>query len=154
MGVSIDIFPLDNLNEKTQKKDVKKVHVYNTLGMLAANTRFEKSNHGPLVTLVKYGVQLFAKIFGWKFWINKAIKRSIKYNNKQCRLVSLYDSTLERCNFEKEIFDKVVNIKFEDAEFPIMAEFDKYLTISYGDYMTPPPKEEQVSPHKFNAYYK
>lgn len=41
---------------------------------------------------------------------------------------------------------------FEDAEFYIMSGYDNNLKSLYGEYMTPPPEEKQVS-HDFNKYY-
>ena len=34
-----------------------------------------------------------------------------------------------------------------------MKNYDAYLRHYYGDYMTPPPVENQVATHHFRAYY-
>lgn len=39
--------------------------------------------------------------------------------------------------FSKEWLGEAVYLKFEDHEFPVPKEWDKYLTHIYGDYMTP-----------------
>lgn len=44
--------------------------------------------------------------------------------------------------------------KFEDAEFFIPVEYDGVLTAIYGDYMTPPPPEKQVTHHSNKMYWK
>lgn len=36
---------------------------------------------------------------------------------------------------------------FEDTEFYCMTGYDDYLTLQYGDYMTPPPESERVPMH-------
>lgn len=46
-------------------------------------------------------------------------------------------------------FDK--RYTFEDASFVGIEEYDKYLTRLYGDYMSFPPKEQQVA-HVDNVY--
>lgn len=44
-----------------------------------------------------------------------------------------------------ELLLEHMDIKFEDRIYLIPKEYDKYLTIVYGDYMTIPPKEAQVT---------
>ena len=44
-------------------------------------------------------------------------------------------------------FEAYTKVKFEGIDVPIFAEYDKCLTVLYGDYMTPPPLEEQVGAH-------
>ena len=153
MGIYIDIFPIDNLNPKTAKKDLRMADTYKTLALLAASTKFEKSDDGLLTTIIKWPIRLFAKIFRWKFWANKAIKRSTKYNSMETDLVSPYDATREKAIYNKSMFENLITVKFEDAEFPIMADYDKYLTLSYGDYMKLPPEEKRIH-HACIAYYK
>lgn len=40
-----------------------------------------------------------------------------------------------------------VYLQFEDGEYPAPREYDQYLTLQYGDYMTPPPPEKQNGGH-------
>lgn len=41
---------------------------------------------------------------------------------------------------------------FEDAQFQIMRKYDQYLTVVYGDYMTPPPEDKRDVRHNRVAY--
>ena len=54
----------------------------------------------------------------------------------------------------KRFFAEARMITFEDQQFPVPIEAEKYLTIRYGDYMTPPPVEQRVRRHDFIAYWK
>lgn len=54
----------------------------------------------------------------------------------------------------KSVFENPVRQIFEDREFFVPGDADKYLTLEYGDYMQLPPKEKQVAKHDFIAYYK
>lgn len=47
----------------------------------------------------------------------------------------------------KRLFDEYVICDFEDRKFMAIADYDKFLTDNYGDWMTPPPKEKQVFYH-------
>lgn len=53
--------------------------------------------------------------------------------------------------FRREWFEDVIDAPFEDTTVKIPRDYDGYLTCLYGDYMTPPPPEKQVSEH--SHYY-
>ncbi len=42
-----------------------------------------------------------------------------------------------------ELLDSTVELEFEGHLFPVPSKYDRYLTILYGDYMTPPPVNER-----------
>ena len=46
-------------------------------------------------------------------------------------------------SFDKNWFEPIT-VPFEDRKYVIPKDYDKILTRQFGDYMTPPPKEEQV----------
>lgn len=54
----------------------------------------------------------------------------------------------------KSIFDNTVFLKFEDMMLPAPEGYDVYLRHLYGDYMTPPPVEQQVGRHTQDVYLK
>ena len=45
--------------------------------------------------------------------------------------------------FPTELFSETCEVEFEGHMFPAPKDWDKYLTIEYGDYMTPPPPEKR-----------
>ena len=50
--------------------------------------------------------------------------------------------------YPRRYFSETVNSRFEEGEYPIPAEYDKLLTILYGDYMKlPPPEARAVKKH-------
>ena len=49
--------------------------------------------------------------------------------------------------FDKEIFTERVYMDFANMKLPIPREYDKYLTIMYGDYMTPPAPDKRITTH-------
>ncbi len=46
-----------------------------------------------------------------------------------------------------EWFDEITYVPFEDAMMPVISKYHDWLTRAYGDYMTPPPKEERENRH-------
>lgn len=58
-----------------------------------------------------------------------------------------YFCSVENEFFEKHWFDKVEKVPFEDTEIMIPHAYHEILTLWYGDYMTPPPVENQKPTH-------
>ena len=46
-------------------------------------------------------------------------------------------------SLDREAYEERITIPFEDKKFFVPKEFDYILTEIYGDYMTPPPVDEQ-----------
>lgn len=47
------------------------------------------------------------------------------------------------------VFDKQLRMPFEGHHLPVPDGYDLLLTTIYGDYMTPPPKQERMGKHHF-----
>lgn len=54
--------------------------------------------------------------------------------------------------FDFDIFDNLMEMKFEDRQYLVTSEYHKYLTHVYGDYMTPPPEEKRHPYHGETIY--
>ena len=50
------------------------------------------------------------------------------------------------------IYDEYRLLPFEGKEYCAIRDFDLLLTTKYGDYMTPPPPENRVSLHQYDAF--
>lgn len=62
-----------------------------------------------------------------------------------CNIYSRYSQ--EKESIRAEWVREIIRVPFEDAEFPVVKEYDAYLTHIYGDYMTPPPEKERHPVH-------
>lgn len=56
--------------------------------------------------------------------------------------------------FDRDYFDKIIDVPFEGRLYRSVAEYDILLTNSYGDYMKLPPVEERRSYHGGYFYWK
>lgn len=56
--------------------------------------------------------------------------------------------------FPRNLFDDLKLTPFEDREYMGFADYDTFLTALFDDWRQLPPKEKQVSHHKFRAYRK
>lgn len=76
-----------------------------------------------------------------------------RYNLTVSKYVSM-DSTnaFESGKIEKEAFLKRRLYQFGGFQVWGFEDCDKYLTKIYGDYMTPTPKEKQISNHSYKLY--
>ena len=52
----------------------------------------------------------------------------------------------------RRCFDRACTLPFEGRQFQVSADYDELLTLQYGDYMTLPPADQQVSNHTYRAY--
>lgn len=151
LGVDIDIFPLDGLSEDVDEATkviakAKKIH----RNILLSGSVKEKRN------FVKTAYINYTKLIGKKKYINDFNKLAKRYDYNSSKFVggvAPYDGLRDRFVKDEVFYDKT-QIKFEGHDFWVPAGYVKYLTVKYGDYMTPPPPEKQVTHHINKVYIK
>lgn len=160
MGVYIDIFPLDYYNTKEGKLLQRINGLHRELWFLQNHAHRNYSWH-EIYNHLKHGemrgiecsLHYLFRPFGFiaRYGIHKIThtlqaiaptKQLWYYGIRRCDSI-----ILQACWFEN-----TQTVPFEDFEIVIPAGYDKILTAIYGDYMTLPPKEQQVSRHPF--YFK
>lgn len=82
-------------------------------------------------------------------WLRHLVKRQIeKYGDDSEYYGSFYFRTrLKNAFTRKDVMGTPLYKPFENIELPIPEKYDAYLTQMFGDYMTPPPVEQQVGLH-------
>lgn len=148
-GVWMDIFPLDyyELNELKRNYQTRKISIINMrIGMeqyIVDNTdrsfarkvtrkiayKIIKMMYPTLTSAVKRVDSIYSSTVPSDIWVNK----SGAYPGKE--------------EVPIEWFGKGCYVDFENMKVSAPVEYDKYLKHIYGDYMTPPPVEKQVSVH-------
>ena len=145
-GIAIDIFPLDGCPKGFRRLMQKKDALLHLLFL----TQVVPVNHGKLVTL---GAKLLLGLVRSeerrrRIW-QKAEKRMSRYAIRDC------DAITELCAgpyymnkvYPKEAFASAVLLPFEGTQMPVPVGYDAYLTEAFGDYMTPPPADQQMPEH-------
>ena len=157
-GLWIDIFPIDGMSyvDKPREKcagRIKFLWYLSHLSFLPQLTR-------------KFQKETFFKDCWWNLvggltYIFDIFHFRQRWTEKICRHYELDKSVLAGCYFDydtlhaamdKTIYDDYVLADFEDIKVRVPKQYDKYLTMLYGDYMTPPPVEKQVGQHKNKGY--
>lgn len=69
----------------------------------------------------------------------RTLKRLIKLGENGKFVTEAYHNKRFRV-YERNLLTDTVRMEFEDMSVPVPKDYDKYLTIVFGDYMTPPPE--------------
>lgn len=157
IGVYIDVFPLDNLDDdyETAKKFMKKAFRYNEL-IIMKNLTFNKDR-----AWYKNAVLGAGKVLS-SFWSrDRLIKklnnfRPLKEDGSFTKYVGMINGIYsggEESIFDSEWFNGTVEVEFEGRHYSANTGYDAFLRRFYGDYMKLPPAEQQVSHHVFKAWY-
>ncbi len=153
IGVHIDVFPFDYLpgNYEQALRVVKKIRRWKDL--LTLKHLVIDCNR----SLLKNVVVVLGKVLYLipdRYFIKK-INGFQFYSREQCEFIcNLCGAWGGRELSRSANFDNCVNADFEDRKYMIPVGYDDYLNTVYGDYMTPPPKEKQITHHSAIAYWK
>lgn len=155
MGVFVDIFPIDGMNIKKWKRPISKT-VFLTQCLVTASYKKMPKIKNKFKYFAKSILRLYTKMFGWKYWLKRHEKYIKKYQDldKFEHRYAFSGCYRYKDIMPKELFDEVIELKFEDTKFLAPKNYDYYLSSLYGDYMTPPPPEKQVTHHDLKIYKK
>lgn len=150
-GIFLDIFPLDgsgNTLEECRKRwgsiSKKQNLIWAKICALNKNRKWYKNAAILLARCVP------DKIWNWRRLTRAFIEESSELTFDNCEYVALFAGNWGfRENAKREWFGEPVLYDFEDIQIYGPEKPKLYLTNLYGDYMTPPPPEKQVSHHDF-----
>ena len=156
IGVYIDLFPMDGLPEDIRKSNRHffKIKLYNTL--INASIKPKVNSGGGWKTFLKFFLYIFCRPVGTRRWLNMLDKFVIKYDYETSRhvaiaVISFYGN---RERVRKAAFSEYIKMPFEDMQVNIPVGYHEYLSNVFGDYMTPPPKEKQITHHSYKVWWK
>lgn len=155
LGVFIDVFPVDKVpNNKNICKIIFKIQkIIFYLQYMSINTRFKISKNRSIQYKVCKIIMFFiAKLFTYDFWIIVANKYRcfISNRSKNSKNVAfIFDGNIKDV-YNIELFEKCIELDFENGKFFASQYYDCILKQYFGDYMELPPVEERVGhPTKF-----
>lgn len=150
-SVNIDIFVYDYVPEdkKTQDKIVRKRDFLSKLNLLRIGWIYSDKK---FVYLLKKVLSIFLKVFPKYYFTKQNLKLIKKYSSCKTNYVIGYTGS-DRAILRK-VLEEYIEIEFENYYFKVPKNYDAWLTTLYGDYMSLPPLDKQVSHHKFIAYKK
>ena len=159
IGLFVDIYPLDGIGNDYDSavKITKKTKKLASLCFLTSRKRFATDNtETKLKMAIKYPAYIWARLMGNKHYINKLEKISRQYEYDSSKYVACVGWPAgkkygrERDVFERTIFETKL-AEFEDSKYPIPVGYDKFLSVTYGDYMTPPSEAGKKVHHDYTA---
>lgn len=157
LGVFIDVFPLFNTNDDIIGNQ-SKVDKYKAL----FNNYSDGYMRYPISNLIKtvlgrhlrQTLNWMKGVFYCRSHKEKIYRRFVQYHNELASieegetLINYYAIyPVKKELFKKEWFSDIVRMPFENIMIDAPSGYHELLTCIYGDYMTPPPIEKQVSHH-------
>lgn len=154
LGAFIDIFPLDYYNISDEEitalqwkhtrlfinyqKSLKHYSFSDYMNMLKRADYYEfLKNIWFLIAYKPRSKQMFQR------WMN-AYPHTEEGTNDKCVCLTQWQGKI----FQRAWFDDCIEVPFEDITITIPRQYDKYLTLLYGNYMQLPPEEKRQSDHK------
>lgn len=148
-GAFLDVFPMSDvpnskLGQKIQNKLVIFLNnvVYAKIGYIKLNSIKAKVILGGLSKLPRSFLGGLIEFSCTKF---------PHYNSKYVNIVAT--ANYNGCTgyawdlLPKKYLTEINRVEFEGESFYITQHWEEYLTIHYGDYMTPPPIEKRINKH-------
>ncbi len=155
-GVFIDVFPVDGVSspQKAQRM-IRRIQIIRHLASNQRVTRFFKlgKNHSFNKNLSILAGKCLHPFVSLNQILRYEDKIMQKYSFDES-LYSFYLPFIPVVIVNKQDIAETISVPFETITAEVPKEYDKWLTQLYGDYMTPPPIEKQVSRHGIKAFWK
>lgn len=147
----ITVFPLVKLSDDPLKRKIQwaKRKIFSPIWQRKVGYRLPKEQMNLKQRVSVMGSALLSLFLPKKTVLNILRKNETRYEDQDvvwcCNLYSKY--SLEKESIRLSWTRELIRAPFEDTEFPIVKEYDAYLTHLYGDYMTPPSEKERHPVH-------
>ena len=155
-AVNLDIFPVDAV-PAAEKDRAKKRKTFERLYML--HTLQTAKGHKPSGSLIRriaiYGLMAVLRLFPENYFIRRIDKNAKKKYGADSGYVHCYvTGRVPGVGCDRQLMSTLTELEFEGKYYPAPTGYDTWLTLFYGDYMTPPPVEKRVTRHDFRAYWR
>ena len=156
-GVSIDIFPLDGCPGETLKE--AKENIEQLKEEYTRRFRLLRPYSGGLNGIPNGFVQVVKAVYYYvaRILFGKPEADLARWSNQQRAQINtgFVSCSLAPVSgvWPRAAFEQSVLLEFEHNFFSAPKGYDEILTLFYGDYMTLPPVEKQITHHSFRAYW-
>lgn len=160
-GIFIDLYPFDGMGnsldywrKKKNSNEIRNdIEIYNKL-IFGKNLKFPFTGNNMLYRIQRGVLGCYAKTKSNVYWMKKLDKITNVYSWEDSKYVGVPTWSPEVYSLEREWFDNIKWMDFENTKVPVPSEYEKILREIYGDYMKLPPKEMQIATHWYTAYKK
>ncbi len=157
LGVSMDIFPIDNWdsNMRRAEREAAKGGLLRR-GMSASIENQFYSPRKGVKRAILYGIWCFSRMCGYRFFLKRIVRLTQKHaheSTKYCGCVA-WAAYGKREVIEAEAFATEKKVVFEGREHTVFGGYDAYLRRMYGDYEKDPPADKQKTHHTFEVFRK
>lgn len=143
LTINIDIFPVDGYPPSEHEIDVYNGYEENII-LCTYQHKLVKFIAHPKI-LIKCFI---SKLHGYKYYVNKQIGLFSKNDIDSSEYVLCQGAGWgSKGKLKKNIYFDRALYEFEDIKVWGIKDYDAHLRMLYGDYLSLPPKEKQVSPH-------
>ena len=158
LGVYIDIFPLDGLSENEYANTKLRRRIYLLRDMLSIRILPGSNRRKKVKKLVHYFLNKFSFFFNMNSISRKMNLESTRYiglaHPSRLAILADLDKKTMRLNYDSVLFSGRILVPFEGYQFFVPSGYESILSMVYGDYMIPPPEDEQHPCHDFVQYWK
>ncbi len=148
-GLMLDILPLDGCPDKPRQR---RAQLFWALVYSLYIIGKPPENHGGLVKAAGRLLLCLVPFKNMRYRLWKLAQRKMsKYPISECRYVTELCSgpRYMKLRYPAQWFASALYAQFEGYMLPLPIGCEQYLNMAFGDYMTPPPKEQQICHHEF-----
>ena len=144
--IFVDVFPYYYVSDNIVVRNLEAQKM-----RILSQTLLEKSRcrvwagEGVVKRLKFIPIDLLSVFLSKKYMYRKMEKILVRHNNTNYMCVHAGGRFYSYWNMPSEIFRNYVMASFEGELYPILREYDRYLTIGYGDYMKLPPENKRMT---------
>ncbi|MGI6180370.1 LicD family protein [Butyricicoccus intestinisimiae] len=146
-GLQIDIIPLDVC---PTSKIERLSQIFFAMLYSLYNAQRLPDNQGKLLRILsKVMLKIVpSKKIRYKIW-SFAQKRMTRWNGKSTGYITEICSGFRymKNKYPESYFSQPIMKEFENIKVPLPTDYDGYLKMAFGDYLTLPPKEKQIAKH-------
>ncbi|WP_409200797.1 phosphorylcholine transferase LicD [Methanobrevibacter sp. DSM 116169] len=147
LGINIDVFVLNDVPDNKLKRSIYfwENKILNSI-LAVYITSLNKNYSSKKIEIISKIGNLLLKIFNINSSLIKKYYRNMveKSSDKDFKYVFENNAFCYKEPIPKNIFNEIKKVKFESLTLNIPKDYDTYLKIIYGDYMTPPPETDRI----------